>query len=70
MAFWHTKRNEYEEMDRIIRENPGLSPAELARLLGVARSTVLRRLPGLEEAGYLYSEDERGRLYPFNRKTR
>ena len=70
MGFWSTKQGEYEEMDRIIRENPGISPAELARLLDVARSTVLRRLPSLEEAGYLYSEDEQGRLYPFKRVER
>jgi len=70
MAFWSTKRDEYAEMDRIIQENPGISPAELARLLGVARSTVQRRLPSLEEAGFLYSEDERGGLYPFRRLNR
>jgi len=70
MAFWSTKRDEYAEMDRIIRENPGISPAELARLLGMARSTVQRRLPSLEEAGFLYSEDERGGLYPFRRPNR
>lgn len=67
MGFWSTKQGEYEEMDRIIRENPGIRPAELARRLGVSRSTVQRRLPSLEEAGYLYSEDERGGLYPFKR---
>jgi len=27
----------------------------------------VRRLPSLEEAGYLYSEDERGGLWPFGR---
>ena len=70
MGFWSTKQGEYEEMDRIIRENPGISPAELARLLDVSRSTVLRRLPSLEEAGYLYSEDDQGRLYPFKRVKR
>jgi len=70
MAFWSTKQDEYEEMDRIIRENPGIQPAELARRLGVARSTVQRRLPSLEEAGYLYSEDERGRLYPFKQSKK
>ncbi len=67
MAFWRTKRSAYEEMDRVIRRNPGISPAELARLLDVSRSTVQRRLPSLEEAGYLYSEDGRGGLYPFKR---
>jgi len=67
MAFWHSKRDERESMDQIIRQNPGIRPAELARQLDVARSTVLRRLPSLEEAGYLYSEDERGGLWPFKR---
>ena len=68
MAFWHSKRDERELMDQIIRQNPGVRPAELARQLDVARSTVLRRLPSLEEAGYLYSEDERGGLWPFRRR--
>jgi DNA-binding IclR family transcriptional regulator len=68
MSFWNTKQTEYAKMDRIIRENPGIRPAELARRLDVARSTVQRRLPSLEEAGFLYSEDERGGLYPFKRK--
>ena len=65
MAFWHKKIEDFGEMDYIIHENPGISPAELARELEVERSTVLRRLPSLEEAGYLYYEDEAGRLWPF-----
>jgi DNA-binding transcriptional ArsR family regulator len=65
MAFWRKKEPEYEETDHIIHENPGITPADLARELGVARSTVTRRLPSLEEAGYLYTEDERGGLWPF-----
>jgi DNA-binding IclR family transcriptional regulator len=67
MAFWRKKQGEFEEMDHIIEERPGIRPAELARQLDVARSTVQRRLPSLEEAGYLYSEDERGGLWPFKR---
>jgi len=70
MVFWNTKRNTYEEMDRIIQKNPGIKPAEVARLLGVARSTIQRRLPSLEEAGYLYSEDAKGGLHPFRRVKR
>ena len=70
MAFWHKKGDEREEMDRAIRRNPGIRPAELARQLGVSRSTVQRRLPSMEEAGYLYSEDERGGLWPFRRVRR
>ena len=65
MAFWQRKEPEHEETDRVIRERPGITAAELARELGVARSTVTRRLPSLEEAGYLYAEDERGGLWPF-----
>jgi DNA-binding IclR family transcriptional regulator len=56
-------------MDRIIREEPGIRPAELARRLDVARSTVIRRLPSMEEAGYRYAEDEVGGLWPFSRAT-
>jgi DNA-binding IclR family transcriptional regulator len=67
MASWQKKEGEREEMDRFIHENPGIRPSRLARLLGVSRSTVQRRLPGMEEAGYLYSEDERGGLWPFKR---
>ena len=65
MAFWESKRTEREEMDRLIQQNPGTRPAELARQLGISRSSVQRRLPSMEEAGYLYSEDERGGLWPF-----
>jgi DNA-binding MarR family transcriptional regulator len=68
MAYWKGKRAEREAMDRLIRQNPGISPAELARRLGVSRSTVTRRLPGMEEAGYLYSEDERGGLHRYKRR--
>jgi len=67
MAFWSKKQEEFEEMDRLIRGRPGISQAELARELGVSRSTIARRLPSVEEAGYKYSEDERGGLWPFRR---
>ena len=70
MAFWHKKRREFDRMDRMIRAEPGISPAELARRLDVARSTVTRRLPSMEEAGYLYAEDKRGGLWPFRRVKR
>ncbi|MGH2543617.1 MAG: winged helix-turn-helix domain-containing protein [Ardenticatenaceae bacterium] len=67
MAFWSAKTREFEEMDRLIREQPGIRAAELAKQVGVARSTVQRRLPSLEEAGYLYWEDEQGGLWPMER---
>jgi DNA-binding IclR family transcriptional regulator len=66
MAFWKRKQEEFEVMDQVIQENPGISQAELAEQLDVERSTIMRRLPSLEEAGYLYYEDEEGRLWPFD----
>ena len=65
MAFWQRKRIVFEEMVRLIEKRPGIRPAELARQLGVSRSTIQRRLPSLEEAGYLLYEDDEGRLYPY-----
>ncbi len=70
MPFWRRKRQTFDKMDRIIRREPGIRPAELARRLDVARSTVTRRLPSMEEAGYLYAEDEKGGLWPFKRVRR
>ncbi len=70
MAYWHKKLESFDEMDRIIRERPGIRPAELARILDLYRSTVTRRLPSMEEAGYLYAEDEEGGLWPFKRVKR
>ena len=63
MAPWRRKAAEYARIDRIIREKQGLTAAQLARELGVARSTITRRLPRMEETGYLYAEDERGGLW-------
>ncbi|GAB4447845.1 MAG: hypothetical protein Kow0031_30400 [Anaerolineae bacterium] len=68
MAFWRRKEDEFEVTDQVVQANPGISQAELARQLGVQRSTVARRLPSMEEAGYLYAEDDGGGLWPFKRK--
>lgn len=66
MAFWRRKaQEEFADMAARIARNPGLTPSQLARLLGVPTSTVTRRLPSLEEAGILLYEDEGGRLWPY-----
>ncbi len=66
MAFWRRKaQGEFADMAARIAQQPGITPGELARLLGVPRSTVTRRLPSLEEAGILLYEDEGGRLWPY-----
>ncbi len=69
MAFWSKKKDEFDDMDAVIRSNPGISPAEVARQLKVSRSTVTRRLPSVEEAGYLYYEDDQGGLWPFKKRS-
>ncbi len=67
MPFWSKNQTEFQAMDALIHEHPGIKPAEIAEALEVARSTIMRRLPSLEEAGFLYSEDKRGGLWPFSR---
>jgi DNA-binding IclR family transcriptional regulator len=68
MAFWRKKQVDFSAMDQVVQQKPGISQAELARELGVERSTVSRRLPSLEEAGYLYYEDDQGGLWPFKQR--
>ena len=68
VGFWGRKQAEYEAMAELIERYPGIRPSELARMLGVNRSTVMRRLPSLEEAGILLVEDERGGLSIFRRQ--
>ena len=68
MAHRSTKSGQREAIDEIIRRNPGIRPAEVARQLGVSRSTIMRQLPSLEEAGYLYSEDGHGGLHHYKRR--
>ncbi len=56
------KRKRLEEARRIIEAQGDISPAELARQLGVPRSTVSRDLAVADQHGLLLCEDERGRL--------
>jgi Mn-dependent DtxR family transcriptional regulator len=65
------KQNEgrLEAIYTTIEQNPGRKAGFLAKLLGWNRSEVSRRLPALDEKGYLVSEDEDGGLWPFCRKN-
>ncbi len=67
MHFWIKNHTEFQTMEALRHEHPGLKPAEIAEALEAARSTGMRRRPSLEEAGFLYSEDKRGGLWPFSR---
>lgn len=68
MSHWQKNEEAASKMQQLIEQQPGITAAELARQLGVPKSTVTRRLPGLEEAGVLLSEDKKGGLWPFGRK--
>ena len=59
------KQKALDQIYKTIKEHPGLRPAEIARVLGQPRSQVTRRLPALEDQGYLLSEDGKGGLWPF-----
>ncbi len=62
------KQTRLQKMTTLIEETPGgVSQADLARELGVPRSTVLKDLPLLEDAGVMLAEDTRGRLTLFGR---
>lgn len=56
-----------EQLYDTLEDSPGKRPGFLARLLGWHRSDVSRALPALEDKGYLVSEDEEGKLWPFKR---
>ncbi len=57
------------KIERLLRQHPkGLKQSEIARQLALHRSTVMRALPVLEEAGTLLAEDDRGRLTFFGRR--
>ena len=57
-----------EKIYQTVSEHPGKRPGFIARLLGLHRSEITRRLPAMEEQGYLLSEDEQGGLWPFGRR--
>ena len=56
-----------EAIYKEVEQNPGERPGAIARSLGMQRSEVTRALPALEERGYLLSEDQEGRLWPFRK---
>jgi DNA-binding IclR family transcriptional regulator len=65
------RRTNEERMRAIwqaVGQEPGICPARVAQKLGIPRSSVLRALPALDEAGLLLSEDRRGRLWPWKGK--
>ncbi len=62
------KRQRLEKEAALVALAPeGVTRASLARILGVARSTISDDLAELERLGVLLAEDEEGRLTLFRR---
>lgn len=61
-------RERLEAIWQAVERQPGVKAGQVAHELGVPRSSLMRALPALEEAGLLLSEDRRGRLWPFPRR--
>ena len=59
-----------QEAARLLADQPGHLSAEYARRMGCHRETFNRLLVHLDEQGFLLSEDERGRLWPFRNSWR
>ena len=62
-----SKSERLDRTQRVIAASGEIQPAELARQLGVAQSTVSRDLATLQEQGVLLCEDDDGRLSLFDR---
>jgi Mn-dependent DtxR family transcriptional regulator len=58
-----------EQIYRKIEKHPGRKAGFIARLLGLNRSEVTRALPSLDGKGLFISEDGKGGLWPFRKRS-
>ena len=56
-----------QQVAQIIYEQPGHKSGEYARMMRTHRQTFNRLLVQLEDRGILFSEDDKGRLWPFGK---
>jgi predicted transcriptional regulator len=49
----------------LLKEKPGLTPTQISRALGIGRHRVINALIFMEELDLMVSEDDSGRVYPF-----
>ncbi len=63
-----TGNRRVEMIAQAVQSNPGKRAGYIAQRLGLSRSSVIRSLPALEEAGILLAEDGRGRLFYVGRR--
>ncbi|MGA9347996.1 MAG: helix-turn-helix domain-containing protein [Anaerolineae bacterium] len=63
-----TSNRQLEMIAQAVQNNPDKRAGFIARKLGLHRSSVMRVLPALEEAGILLAEDDHGRLFYVGRQ--
>ncbi len=63
-----TSSRRVQMIAQAVQSNPGKRAGYIAQRLGLSRSSVIRSLPALEEAGILLAEDSRGRLFYVGRR--
>jgi DNA-binding IclR family transcriptional regulator len=63
-----TSSRRVQMIAQAVQSNPGKRAGYIAQRLGLSRSSVIRSLPALEEAGILLAEDGRGRLFYVGRR--
>jgi len=62
------RKPDIEQHQRVftaIEGHPGLTAAQIARVMGLEPRIVISLLPSMEATGFLLSEDGGGRLYTF-----
>jgi hypothetical protein len=58
-----------QQAAQILHAQPGYKPGEYAQKMGCHRQTFNRLLVQLNDRGVLISEDDFGRLWPFDEKN-
>lgn len=64
----HADQQHLDELRQVIERSPGQCIGAVARMLKWSREKVTRGLATLNDQGVLFYEDERGRLWPFQRR--
>ena len=59
-------KEDMKKLDQAIQQKKGKKSGFFARKLGWSREKTNRNLTSLNDAGYLYYEDDEGGLYPFD----
>ena len=60
----------WADIYRVVKDNPGINKPLAARLIGVEPRTMDGLLCGMDNAGYMLAEDDKGRLWVMDESLR